>query len=319
MSAALCDARLPASLSAIPLPILGSLGASLFMTLHRANGFESDAARSTYWSRRQPVVHLAPPRSQAASPLPLQPLRRPGTGRREGDAPELLSALESLRDALVARHGEPVGEASCKRYLVGDLGQRIISGEGKGFGFFGSGGFATEDTTYAACAVPGLHSLPAEHAIVMVYGTNCAKTNMCTVAMLGANGCGVGSAQLSDPTAHMADLGDDRIWAGSAAQYVPGLAQADHLFAVSVALSCGSVAGGGREPFCMPVTIGVLEHLSSTDAASDDDLCGGQLRLTYRAYLQPETGTRPLAAEMVMPRVAVFDRRRQGTPARVST
>jgi hypothetical protein len=236
-----------------------------------------------------------------------------------------LSALESLRDALVARHGEPVGEASCKPYLVGDVGQRIISGEGKGFGFFGSGGFATEDTTYAACAATGLHSLPAEHAIVMVYGTNCAETNVCTVAMLGASGCSVGSALHSDPTAHMADLGDDRVWAGSAAQYVPGLAQADHLFAVSVALSCDSSAGGGLEPFCMPVPIGVLEHLSSTDAASDDDFCGtklgldSRLRLIYHAYLQPETGTRPLAAEMVMPRVAVFDRRLQGTAARVST
>lgn len=315
VSAALCDARLPASLSAIPLPILGSLEASLFMTLHRANGFESDAARSTYWSRRQPVVHLAPPRSQAASPLPLQPLRRPGTGRREGDAPELLSALESLRDALVARHGEPVGEASCEPFAVELRRQRIND-----FGFFGIGGFGTEDATYAGCAAAGLDSLPAEHAIVMVYGTNCAKTNMCTVAMLGARSCGVGSALHSDPTAHMADLGDDRVWAGSAAQYVPGLAQADHLFAVSVALSCDSSAGGGLEPFCTSVP---LEHLASTnagcvaDAVSPKIGINSKLRLTYGAFLQPETGTRPLAAEMVMPRVAVFDRRRQGTPARV--
>ena len=76
---------------------------SLFVMLHRASVWSDPVEKAAYFNRTSNIYLLRPPRAQAASPLPLLPLRPRGTGHQEQDVPGLLDALSSLRASVIAR------------------------------------------------------------------------------------------------------------------------------------------------------------------------------------------------------------------------
>lgn len=105
VSAALADAGLAkaTNLDGYAPSIVPHQSLSLFVMLHRASVWPDPVAKAAYFNQTNPIYLLSPPRAQAASPLPLLPLRPRGTGHREQDVPGLLDALSSLRASVIAR------------------------------------------------------------------------------------------------------------------------------------------------------------------------------------------------------------------------
>lgn len=251
---------------------------SRFVVLHRASIWADPSAKAAYANASNPIFLVTPPREQPASPLPLLPLRKRGTGHREGQIPGLTTNLASLHVAVVrdlaARHNASL-IAQLTLQPIGLDGARCIRERTACWG-------NNNDANYLKLRPPV--SLESEE-VAYVVGSNCVSNGKCTYTNIGLYAAPDRATNIS---------ADHRRFNGSAAAFLPSLPpeEAVRLFAYAVARDCSPYA-----PYCV--------ELPRSQAPRD-------WWLIYRTYLEPATKTGPAVEELIMPRVLRFRVRRRG-------
>ena len=136
--------------------------------------------------------------------------------------------------------------------------------------------------------MPQFFTLPRSGGLIVVLGVNHQKTGMARYTNLAL-------MELQGKSAVAGIEGTDQVYTESAKYYADGGgSEFDHLYAVTLAQECSSEFAHG----CVRI------------APKDDHLSlNSQTLLAFieRAYLDPETGTRPDDRIMVMPRVLIFE------------
>jgi hypothetical protein len=144
---------------------------STFAVLHRASVFANASDKVPYFNQSTRVVMLTPPHSQPASPLPLLPLRKRGTGTSEAAVPGLTAALAQLKASIVARFAARNASLTAESPIAPRVlnGRECIREREQCLG-------DNQDANYLHS---NASSLPAGVAAVLV-GSNCVANGKCT-------------------------------------------------------------------------------------------------------------------------------------------
>ncbi|MEZ4235765.1 MAG: hypothetical protein R3F59_06295 [Myxococcota bacterium] len=240
-----------------------------FLVMVRAAVFEPPEAIDAWVADAGFTVYrLTPdaPEQEPAEPHPPQPLPPQGTGTDEA---WLQPEVDALGDAIRAAYPD--------RFAVDGTSEAAVFGtydciEG------GHCAFEIRDRYYAAL-------LPIEipeGTFAVAYGVNHARSGKATYANVAVNA----------ETNHLGlDVVEDDAMVGSARTYLPDAPHVDDLYAVVVARNC--------DPFpdqpCMLLAPGCPGLPPGTPAKID-----------FRAYLEPTTGSGPLATELLPDRGLFF-------------
>jgi hypothetical protein len=276
--AAAFAAAIPASIiNTLPVPSsilkLGlNADADSFTQILRVAVFANDAAKNAYVSAPQGLVLRLTPKT-AALTAPLDPLRVPtlrahGTGTTEDS---LKSALDQLEAAILAKHAGLKSTRIPTRELVIE-----------GFDCIANGTLCLGDNHDAVYldAIPILASgkLPDAPSDFFV--------------IFGVNHEAAGKAAYSNASIYYRNkaLGvagiDSTKMKGSAELYLPNHPQASLLYAIKIARSCG------EDQHCLEVPV------TFPGVPLDQELS-----MTFRVYLEPQTGTAPSSSEILFDRV----------------
>ena len=273
----------PATFNTVALPATDLLmgyeeRADRLMMLQRFALFEDETAGRQYLEEMPVELFRVTPREPLGSDPIAVPARTPrGSGTTE-DA--LAPALDELGAAIRARHGEPSTDpftmapaalisstfdpAVCMRDLTeckGEVSDTTYSAGPLEVTTFGGSLRLTEDPADFFIAFGVNHQAAGKATYSNVVVTNWNKQ--------------AGVASL-----------DSRNMSGSAEQYLPGHPDADQLFVVKVARSCGT------EPHCIEVPT------TFPGVALDQDIV-----FLFRAYLEPGSTVSPGPTEILTERV----------------
>ena len=244
-----------------------------FAVLGRASVWADASAKATYFNATSAIYLLVPPAAQRASPLPLQPLRRRGTGHSESEIPGLVGALSELRSAVVKRFSEGLNMSLVSTAALTPLdldGPRCIHQRKQCYGNNNDANYLQSSTGYLE-----------EDAAAVLVGSSCVENRKCTYTNIGL--------YHAHPTTATNTSVDHRRFAGSAASYAPSLPAglADRAFAYTIARDCRAIG-----PFCVELPRSAQEW-----------------SLIYRTYLEPATRTGPALDELIIPQILRFRRR----------
>ncbi|MBU2548249.1 MAG: hypothetical protein KKB20_07570 [Proteobacteria bacterium] len=255
-----------------------------FVFLHRIASPSDPAAGAEYLKNPGGLVlRLTPTSPPVPDPFPMPRLRARGTGRTEV---HLLSALEDLRKAVMAKHTGLKAESLDTSVRLPE-GLEAIQ---RGVDVLGE----IRDTTYLRTDHFKLADNPGE--FVIVYGVNHAASGKAVYANFNLYGATPVPGQ--EPvkgvvTEEMLGVGcvHDAQWPGSAEIYIPGHPMARYLYAWKVSRQCAD------DPHCLKAQ----KPVPDCDRLRMEDLFIG-----FRAYLEPETRTGPAWGELLYDRAVKF-------------
>lgn len=239
--------------------------------IHRVAFFKDKEAGEEYMSKAQgTVLRLTPKHPAALDPFPVQPLKVRGTG--DTSELNLLSALDDLRNAILAKHGA----ANATELNTGIWLMEGFDAIQRGVDVIGE----NRDTFYLRSDEFTLGDNPDQYLIV--YGVNHAATGKATYSNFGMYGAkainGVGAVSNHD-------------FIGTAEEYIPGHPVAKYLYVWKVARR----ALGDTQ--CMEI-----EWDIGAAGIDLDQLCF----VGFRAYLEKSTQVGPNWSEVLYDRVIKF-------------
>jgi len=245
--------------------------ADRFLVLLRLAFFQDRQVGQAFMSEPpMRVFRLTPTETTALDPYDAPDLRVRGTGDTSEFA--LLGALEELRQAILAKHGEANATeltTSVWLYEGFDAIQRGVDVIGE-----------NRDTVYLRSED---FTLADDHdEFLIVYGVNHQATSKVIYSNFGVYGAaalnGVGAVS-------------DAEFAGTAEAYLPGHPAAKDLYVWKISRCCDGEAN------CLAVPWGVEAYGIDLDEAGF---------VAFRAYVEPETKVGPIWSETVYDRVIKF-------------
>ena len=254
-----------------------------FIMLHRASIWKDEDERNAYFNQNRKILFITPPPTTSINPIPLLPLRKPGTGTSEISMPKIASDLQLLREAII------------KRFTSNGQHKNVPPG-------FNNGTLKSLGLDGFKCLREGLncrgdnrdtHYLQyhddqfASDEIYVIYGTNSVLTGKCTYSNFGLYSISKNPIVNRSKFTSTNLTVDNRKMSGSAASY--GVSN-DHLFAYILARNCE-----GYADFCLQVDTKQVPVKKMWAVA-------------YRPYLEPSTKTGPLLSEIVAPMTLKFEK-----------
>jgi len=245
--------------------------ADKFLVLLRLAFFQDRQAGEAFMSHPpMRVFRLTPTETTTPNPYETPDLRVRGTG--DTSEFDLLSALEDLRQAILAKHGPANATelvTSVWLYEGFDAIQRGVDVIGE-----------NRDTVYLRSEEFTLVNDPNEFLII--YGVNHTATGKAIYSNFGVYGA-----------AHVNGIGavSNQQYAGTAEAYIPDHPAAKYLYVWKVSRCCNG------EPNCLMVPWGVKAYGVDLDESGF---------IAFRAYVEPETKVGPIWSEVVYDRVIKF-------------
>jgi hypothetical protein len=299
-------------------PTLAPLGygkkGSIFFLGHRVAVPEDEAALELYLKAPPYQVFRVTPKVKLASvPEPIPVLRVRGTGHTEMD---LYPALKRLRQAILDKEQKSNWttqemDSQIWQYVLPTGQITLIE---KPWVALQRGIFtwaATRDTNYIQ-TIPYFKLREGIDEYVIAYGVNHAKTGKATYSNLSViaepmdrlySGSGrehYYGREFGVATIPNRDFGD------SARKYLPDDPEADLLYAIKVARSCGPK--GHKEEYCLEVKPPNQVDISGQPYVCDPliDLDKADMYIVFRAYMEPSTKVGPDDNELLWDRGIYF-------------
>ena len=251
------------------------LQADTFMFLHRCTLVQDPDEEASYFNRPPvEVLRFTPKEAFEADPLYQADLRQRGTGFSENDInPDLSSALDMLREALIQEHGEGKNVNELESYLWLVEGNQAIE---EGINVLGE----TRDTLYTRTDAFNFN----EDDLVIVYGVNhhlTGKAVYANVSCYGEEYNGIGGVTNFDSE-------------GTAAIYLPELNRdlTDSLYVWKFA----------RHEFDQYTSI----IPDNADLNYDGIDYGDPTFVGFRAYIDRETNVGTILEEIIPDRIMVI-------------
>ncbi|AXE22122.1 hypothetical protein C0216_00520 [Streptomyces globosus] len=221
----------------------------------------------------------------APDPLPVPPLRVSGTGATELD---LNPALQLLRRRIIEAHpGYDVHEEIVERGFE----ESNVGLQAKLFTDPPVTGVAALSND-ADDPITRNFSLP-DGSFAVAYGANHVATGQATYSSVSLYADRKASVSLAAQ--------NNRLLQGSAQDFIPDQPKADKLYAWTFSRA-GDAGPTGRHVTALPPTGTDFCAQYGTDRPVDMST----LRLVARAYMQPETATRPALSSLLLDRLLVF-------------
>ena len=217
------------------------------------------------------VLRVTPNQPVELNPYPMPKIRVRGNGN--ASELDLMPALSDLRAAILEKYGRE----NATEFVTGIRGIEGYDAIQRGISALG----ATRDTTYLNNTTPfTLDDDPSEFLII--YGVNHAATGKASYSNLGIFG-----AKLNNGVASV----DNKIFEGTAEEYIPGNPAAKYLYVWKFARDCN----GDENCTVVPTGPG-----SSGIGLNETAF------VVFRAYLEKETKVGPSYTELAYGRVIKF-------------